>query len=97
MEEMKLVGYRQVDFEDGGKHITGVSLYVVHPDVGVVGELAEKLFLSSDRLEAPWSAALFPSLGDGITRLSLLKPSRPTANFGKRGPARVPLLDITTN
>ena len=52
MEEMKLVGYRQVDFEDGGKHITGVSLYVVHPDVGVVGELAEKLFLSSDRLEA---------------------------------------------
>lgn len=64
MEEMKLVGYRQVDFEDGGKHITGVSLYVVHPDVGVVGELAEKLFLSSDRLEA---LGFSPVVGSLIT------------------------------
>jgi len=51
MEEMTVVGFRQVDFSDNGKHITGISLFVTHPDVGVTGELAEKLFISTDRLD----------------------------------------------
>ena len=51
MEEMIVVGYRHVDFTDGNKHIVGLSLYTVHPDTGVTGQVAEKLFLSNDKLE----------------------------------------------
>lgn len=53
MEDMKVVGYRSVDFTDKtGKHVSGISLYVTHPETGVTGEIAEKLFLSADKLEA---------------------------------------------
>ena len=51
MEQMKVVGFRTVDFEDDkGKRISGISLYVIHPEDGVQGCMAEKVFLSSDRL-----------------------------------------------
>lgn len=50
MEKMKVVGYREVDFEDkeSGKRIQGVSLYVNHTADDVHGEMAEKLFLRPD-------------------------------------------------
>lgn len=53
MEEMKVVGFRPVDFTDKntGKHVSGISLFVIHAEVGVTGEAAEKLFLSNDKLE----------------------------------------------
>ena len=46
MEEMKVVGFRDVDFTDEktGKRIQGISLYVVHPADGVIGQIAEKVF-----------------------------------------------------
>lgn len=51
MEEMKVVGFRDVDFtDDKGKRISGVSLYVIHPEDGVTGQMAEKIFLNSDTL-----------------------------------------------
>lgn len=53
MEEMKVVGIRGVDFTDkAGKHISGISLFVTHPEMGVTGEIAEKLFVSADKLDA---------------------------------------------
>lgn len=53
MEEMTVAGYRSLDFIDkSGKHVSGISLFVTHPETGVTGEIAEKLFLSSEKLEA---------------------------------------------
>jgi hypothetical protein len=51
MEKMKVVGFRDVDFtDDKGRRITGVSLYVNHPEENVSGQMAEKIFLNANTL-----------------------------------------------
>ena len=52
MENMKIVGIRHVDFTDKqGRQIVGITLYVTHPAPNVDGEIAEKLFVSADKLD----------------------------------------------
>lgn len=64
MEEMRVVGTRSVDFDDKqGRHISGLSLYVTHPETGVDGLVAEKLFVNAERLEA---SHYVPKVGDVI-------------------------------
>lgn len=52
MGAFEVIGYRKVNFQDGDKTITGMSIFVTSEDDNVTGLSAEKIFLSEKFLSA---------------------------------------------
>lgn len=60
---IKCVGLKRIDMRaDDGKYINGYSVFVTHPEEGIEGEYAEKLFLGDNYIGS--IGGYIPRVGD---------------------------------
>lgn len=65
MEKIQVVGMRSVSFKDekDGRQISGVSLYCLLDHPQVEGKMADKVFISSQRLQ---DLPYMPAVGEEV-------------------------------
>lgn len=67
-----LRGYRSLDFQSDGQPVKGIQLFISFPELGVEGEMTDKLFVRPD-IPLP---ALKPGMALSITYNRKGKPER---------------------
>lgn len=64
MEKIKIVGKRIVKFkDDSGRDVSGTSFYYLMDDDRIEGQLADKVFVSDNRL---FNCRYVPKVGDTV-------------------------------
>lgn len=50
---VKIIGYRKLDFFSNGEKVCGTQIFHSFPEDGIVGEVADKIFIREGSMELP--------------------------------------------